>query len=103
MFYSKADNERIFPITKHYLKHEMVRGSKAAGVKTIRIHDIRHFAASALISAGLDVTIVSGALGHCNSGTTLNTYSHMFQTAQAGVAEAMDGAFSFLQDKKHGA
>ena len=60
------------------------------------IHSFRHFAASALISAGLDVTTVSGALGHSNSGTTLNVYSHMFQTAQARVAEAMDGAFSFL-------
>lgn len=60
------------------------------------IHSFRHFAASALISAGLDVTTVSGALGHCNSGTTLNVYSHMFQNAQARVAEAMGGAFSFL-------
>ena len=64
------------------------------------IHSFRHFAASALISSGLDVTTVSGALGHCNSGTTLNIYSHMFQTAQARVAQAMDGAFSFLpQDR----
>lgn len=60
------------------------------------INSFRHFAASALISAGLDVTTVSGALGHCNSGTTLNVYSHMFQNAQARVAQAMDGAFSFL-------
>jgi len=60
------------------------------------IHSFRHFAASALISSGLDVVTVSGALGHCNSGTTLNIYSHMFQTAQAKVAQAMDGAFSFL-------
>ena len=60
------------------------------------IHSFRHFAASALISAGLDVVTVSGALGHCDSGTTLNIYSHMFQTAQARVAQAMDGAFSFI-------
>lgn len=60
------------------------------------IHSFRHFAASALNSVGLDVTTVSGALGHCNSGTTLNVYSHMFQNAQARVAQAMDGAFSFL-------
>ena len=60
------------------------------------IHSFRHFAASALISSGLDVVTVSGALGHCNSGTTLNVYAHMFQTAQTRVAQAMDGAFSFL-------
>lgn len=64
------------------------------------IHSFRHFAASALISAGLDVTTVSGALGHCNNGTTLNVYSHMFQNAQARVSEAMDGAFGFLQNRK---
>lgn len=64
------------------------------------IHSFRHFAASALISAGLDVTTVSGALGHCNSGTTLNVYSHMFQNAQARVSEVMDGAFGFLQNRK---
>lgn len=60
------------------------------------IHSFRHFAASSLISAGLDVTTVSGALGHCCSSTTLNVYSHQFQNAQARVAEAMDRAFSFL-------
>ncbi len=66
------------------------------------LHSFRHFAASSLISAGLDVTTVSGALGHSNSTTTLNVYSHQFQTAQARVCEAMDGAFGFLK-KKHGA
>ena len=32
---------------------------------------------------------------------TLNVYSHMFQTAQARVAEAMDGVFSFLQKQEN--
>ena len=42
------------------------------GLPFYGIHSFRHFAASSLISAGLDVTTVSGALGHCNSGTTFN-------------------------------
>ena len=64
------------------------------------IHSFRHFAASSLISARLDVTTVSGALGHCNSGTTLNVYCHQFHTAQARVSEAMDEAFGFLNKRK---
>ena len=64
------------------------------------IHSFRHFAASSLISARLDVTTVSDALGHCNSGTTLNVYCHQFQTAQARVSEAMDEAFGFLNKRK---
>ena len=70
------------------------------GLPFYGLHSFRHFAASSLISAGLDVTTVSGALGHCSSVTTLNVYSHMFQTAQARVSEVMDGAFEFLKKKE---
>ena len=61
------------------------------------IHSFRHFTASAMISAGLDVTTVSGALGHSNSSTTLNIYSHAFQSAQARVSNAMNNVFGFRQ------
>ena len=42
MFYSAEKDDRIFPISKHYLHSEMDRGCKQAGVKRIRIHDLRH-------------------------------------------------------------
>lgn len=42
MLYEVGEDERIFQITKSYLHHEMDRGAKAAGVKRIRIHDLRH-------------------------------------------------------------
>lgn len=95
--FTKDNGEPQHPNTtyewlKRFCKHE--------GLPFHGLHSFRHFAASSMISAGLDVTTVSGALGHTNSGTTLNCYSHMFQTAQARVAEAMDGAFGFLQNKQ---
>ena len=40
--YGLEPDDRIFPISKAYLHHEMNRGAKAAGVKRIRIHDLRH-------------------------------------------------------------
>ena len=40
--YGVEDGDRIFPITKSYLHHEMKRGCEASGVKKIRIHDLRH-------------------------------------------------------------
>lgn len=94
--FTKDNGEPQHPNTtyewlKRFCKHE--------GLPFHGLHSFRHFAASSMISAGLDVTTVSGALGHTNSGTTLNCYSHMFQTAQARVAEVMDGAFGFLQNK----
>ncbi len=40
--YKVQPDQRIFEMTKSYLHHEMDRGAKAAGVKRIRIHDLRH-------------------------------------------------------------
>ena len=42
MFYEAGENDRIFPVSKSYMHHEMDRGSKEANVKRIRIHDLRH-------------------------------------------------------------
>ena len=75
---------------------------KTTGIQFYGIHSFRHFVASALINGGLDVTTVSRTLGHSNSSTTLNIYSHMFQKAQEKVAEVMDNIISF-EAKKEGA
>ena len=40
--YAAKPTDRIFPVTKSYLHREMDRGAKEAGVKRIRIHDLRH-------------------------------------------------------------
>lgn len=42
MIYGLKKKDRIFTVTKSYLHHEMDRGAEAAGVKRIRIHDLRH-------------------------------------------------------------
>ena len=50
MLYDIQPDERMFTVTKSYLNHEMERGAKQAGVKKIRVHDIRHSAVSLLIN-----------------------------------------------------
>lgn len=42
MLYKCDEHTRLFTFSKSYLHHEMDRGAKAAGVKRIRIHDLRH-------------------------------------------------------------
>lgn len=53
-----------------------------AGLSGIRLHDLRHFYASGLIAAGCDVVTVQRALGHSKATTTLNTYSHLWPSAE---------------------
>ena len=58
-----------------------------------RFHDLRHYFASLLIAAGLDVKVVQTRLRHASAVTTLNTYGHMFpdkdESARAAVAAAL--------------
>ena len=55
---------------------------QAAGLTDVRLHDLRHFFASGLIAEGCDVVTVQRALGHASATTTLNTYSHLWPTAE---------------------
>lgn len=55
---------------------------ESAGLTQVRLHDLRHFYASGLIAAGCDVVTVQRALGHSSATTTLNTYSHLWPTAE---------------------
>ena len=48
----------------------------------IKLHDLRHFYASGLIAQGCDVVTVQRSLGHSRATTTLNTYSHLWPTAE---------------------
>ena len=64
-------------------------------VSGVRFHDLRHFAATNLLSAGIDVRTVSGRLGHANASTTLGTYAHFVGAADrsaAGVLGKLIGA-----------
>lgn len=54
----------------------------AAGCGAVRLHDLRHFYASGLVAAGCDVVTVQRALGHASATVTLNTYAHLWPTAE---------------------
>jgi len=59
-----------------------------AALDGIRLHDLRHFYASGLIAAGCDVVTVQKALGHAKASTTLDTYSHLWPSAEDATRKA---------------
>jgi integrase len=56
----------------------------------IRFHDLRHTAATLLLSRGLNPKIVSEMLGHASIAITLDIYSHVLPHMQQQAADAMD-------------
>jgi integrase len=61
-----------------------------AGLSGIKLHDLRHFYASGLIAAGCDVVTVQRSLGHSKATTTLNTYAHLWPTAEDRTRRAAE-------------
>ena len=64
MQYGLKKKDRVFTVTKSYLHHEMDRGAKEAGVKRIRIHDLRHSHISLLIDMGFSAVAIADRVGH---------------------------------------
>ena len=89
MLYDVGLEDRMFPVTKSYLHREMDRGAKEAGVKRIRIHDIRHSHVSLLIDMGFSATAIADRVGHESIDITYN-YAHLFPSKQAEMADKLD-------------
>ena len=87
--YGVTDSDRIFPISKSYLHHEMDRGTKAAGVKRIPIHSIRHSHISLLIDLGFSAVAIANRVGHESIDITYN-YAHMFPSTQLDMANKLN-------------
>lgn len=89
MLYGVGKKGRIFNISKHYLSREMERGSKAAGVKRIRIHDLRHSHISLLIDMGFSAVAIADRVGHESIEITYR-YAHLFPSKQVEMAKKLD-------------
>jgi integrase len=62
---------------------------RAAGVPQIRVHDLRHTAASLLLMEGVSVKEVQERVGHANIRITLDIYAHLLADAHDSAATAM--------------
>ena len=87
--YAVQPTDRIFTVTKSYLHREMDRGAKEAGVKRIRIHDLRHSHISLLIDMGFTALAIADRVGHESIDITYR-YAHLFPTRQTEMANKLD-------------
>ncbi len=73
----------------------MKRVIKAAGVKRIKFHGLRHTSATLMLVAGVPPHVVQRRLGHGKIEMTLSVYSHvlpgMQQDAAARLAVLLHG------------
>ena len=88
--YGYQPEQRLFPIHSASFRRRLVAISKKAGLKPIRLHDLRHSHASYLINKNIPIKLISQRLGHENVETTLRTYAHLYSDTLETVAEMIE-------------
>jgi integrase len=68
--------------------------ARRAGVKQIRLHDLRHTWATLALQAGVHPKVVSERLGHATTGITLDIYSHVQPELDASAATTVAQLFA---------
>lgn len=63
---------------------------RVAGLRQIRIHDLRHTYASLLINQGENLKYVQMQLGHASITTTVDRYGHLMPDAHVGASQRLD-------------
>ena len=67
------------------------------GLKHIRLHHLRHFAATVMLAGGVDVRTVAGRLGHSRPTLTLQTYAHVMEVTDRRAAAVVGGSITPTQ------
>jgi integrase len=71
----------------HSVKHSWDTAREEANLPGLRLHDLRHSAASFMINAGIDLFAVGKILGHADHQSTMR-YSHLANDTLLAAVEA---------------
>ncbi len=75
---------------------------KEAGIPHIHFHDLRHSAATILISMGVNPKVIQEILGHSDISITLGLYSHLLPSMHDDVREKWNNEFKRNDDHEEG-
>jgi integrase len=81
-------NEDGSPVRPEAATRRFRQLASAAGVRGVRLHDLRHGQASLMLAAGVPLAVVSKRLGHSSTALTADTCSHLLSGVGRQAAEA---------------
>jgi integrase len=84
-----SDDGGVTPWSLAWPSHAWRRYATRVGVNALRLHDLRHTAASQMLMAGIPVSIVAERLG-CTEGNVLRNYRHFIPGSDRQAADLMD-------------
>ncbi|WP_440322675.1 tyrosine-type recombinase/integrase, partial [Laedolimicola sp.] len=94
--FTQSDGSQMYPSTPYATFQKIIKRYNdslppdAPPLPRIPLHGLRHTSATLLISQNVDVRTVSGRLGHAQTSTTMNIYSHQLQSVDRKAASVLD-------------
>ncbi|MER6528178.1 tyrosine-type recombinase/integrase [Streptomyces sp. NPDC001508] len=88
------------PLRPQGILTELRRRSEEIGLPRIGVHDLRHTAATIMISSRVPLAVVSKTLRHSTLSTTVNLYGHLPPHAARDAVTVIDKALT-RADRKH--
>jgi|SRR6516164_615670 len=95
-----VSREDGLPLQPQTLTHEWKRLVAKTGLPRIRLHDLRHSHATAMLATGVHPKIASERLGHSKVGITLDLYSHVLPGMQEDAVAKVDAAMQAARNKR---
>jgi len=87
LFYSEPDGS--LPVHPDSPSKLFRRLGDKFGWRELHLHSLRHFTATQLVAAGMDIRTVAGLLGHADASVTLKVYSHVLEAKNQETASIM--------------
>jgi integrase len=84
------------PLDPQNVSHAWVALCGRAGIRRVRLHDLRHSAASFMVAAGVDIKVIQSVLRHSRLATTADIYAHVLAHVQRDAADRIDGVLRGL-------
>ncbi|MGP3960022.1 site-specific integrase [Nonomuraea sp. 3N208] len=76
------------PLHPQHISDQFYRLAYEAELPPVRLHDLRHGAASLMLAAGVDLRVVQETLGHVSSTFTRDTYTSVYPEVARAAAES---------------
>ena len=87
LIFTDAVGRPLYRVAVHRAFHELL---DTAGLPSIPFHGLRHSTATALLTAGVPLRVVSDLLGHSGIAITSDYYAHVEPTLRREAADAME-------------
>ncbi len=85
------DPQSLEPWRPNYLTDRFMEVRDRLDLGHVKLHHLRHWAATQMLSNGIDVKTVAGRLGHSDPSVTLRRYAHVIPAADRHAADLLDG------------